>query len=422
MAKINILFCVIALLCPFLVFATGTGNSEDVNKILQFMKGDGAIEKWFLDSFARMDADISSLASSGAVMGTSIGAMGALMYLGYLGWEMQEGARPWELTPMLRPIFLGFILTNWLSFTDLIRYPLQKLAEPSVSMFSEIEKGANDLRVKRHQLQLTLIDKAIELEAKQKMEEDKAKEGEEDKGWFEDMSDSASQMFDKIILSIKEFALKTQASVQILWAELFEAVALTVLRACVYGIFGIQKLWSYILIVLGPIAVGLALIPGFEGSFYNWVAKFININLYTFVAFTSMSIGNILITSGYEREIERYNTILNGGDEVIQQNVAFFIEGSGFIHIVTITVVSYFVTAVMVLMTPTIADSIVSAGGAGIASKMKQAAATAMSPAKAMAAGLNNLKNSHMKNKANKADRADRQAKHQQLIDAIKNK
>lgn len=381
MAKINILFCVIALLCPFLVFATGTGNSEDVNKMLQFMKGDGAVEKWFLDSFATMEADINSLASSGAVIGTSIGAMGALMYLGYLGWEMQEGARPWELTPMLRPIFLGLILTNWLSFTNLIRYPLQKLAEPSVSMFSEIERGANDLRVKRYQLQLTLIDKAIELEAKQNIEDYKAKEGEEDKGWFkgwvEDVSDSASKQFDEILLTIKKFALKMQASAQIGVAEILEAIALTVLRVCVYGIFGIQKLWSYILIVLGPIAVGLALIPGFEGSFYNWVAKFININLYTFVSFTSMNIGNILITSGYEREIQRYNAILSGGDEVIQQNVAFFVEGSGFIHIVTITIASYFVTGVMVLMTPTIADSIVSAGGAGIASKMKQAASTA---------------------------------------------
>lgn len=225
MAKINILFCVIALLCPFLVFATGTGNSEDVNKMLQFMKGDGAVEKWFLDSFVKMEADISSLASSGAVIGTSIGAMGALMYLGYLGWEMQEGARPWELTPMIRPIFLGLILTNWLEFTDLIKYPLQKLAEPSVSMFTEIEKGANDLRVKRYQLQLTLIDKAIELEAKQIVEENKAKEGEEDKGWFEEISDSASKHFDEILLTIKKFALKTQADAQKFVGELLETLA-----------------------------------------------------------------------------------------------------------------------------------------------------------------------------------------------------
>jgi hypothetical protein len=51
---------------------------------------------------------------------------------------------------------------------------------------------------------------------------------------------------------------------------------------------------------LGPIAIGMALIPGFENSLYSWVSKFININLYTFVAYTIINIGQQLIASGYK--------------------------------------------------------------------------------------------------------------------------
>jgi hypothetical protein len=74
-------------------------------------------------------------------------------------------------------------------------------------------------------------------------------------------------------------------------AEVLEAISLTILRVCVYLIFFIQKIWAYVLITLGPIAVGMSLIPGFESSLQNWISKFININLYTFVAYTIINIG-----------------------------------------------------------------------------------------------------------------------------------
>jgi hypothetical protein len=63
---------------------------------------------------------------------------------------------------------------------------------------------------------------------------------------------------------------------QKLVAEIIEFICLSVLRICVY-LFFIQKIWAYILIILGPIAIGMALIPGFENSLYSWVSKFINI-------------------------------------------------------------------------------------------------------------------------------------------------
>jgi hypothetical protein len=99
-----------------------------------------------------------------------------------------------------------------------------------------------------------------------------------DSSWF-DLSDQ----FDKLIAPIKEFQIRMNFEMQKLVADLIEAVALTILRVCTYLIFFIQKIWAYILITLGPIAVGISIIPGFESAMTNWVSKFINVNLYTFV-------------------------------------------------------------------------------------------------------------------------------------------
>lgn len=371
---LKIFLCVILALVPILMFASGNGESG--NQALQFLKGDGAIEQWFLNAFAEMEPKIDAQASKAASLGKAIGGIGALMYFGYLGWQMQEGSRPWEVTPLIRPVIIGFILMNWVPFTQMIKVPFEKLASPSLSMFNDLEKRTNDLRVKRYELQRKIVDKAFTIEAEQEVDEAKENTQKED-GIFDKISNTVSEQWKQLIISIKKLRLQTTTGLQNLMGELIEAIALTILRVAVYGIFAIQKLWSFILIVLGPVAVGIALIPGFEASLQNWIAKFININLYTFVAFTSMSIGNIIIASGYEMEISRYEHLLKGSEQEIKDNVMFFIAGMGSINIIIMTVVGYIVTAVMVLMTPTIADSIVAAGGAGIASKMKQSAGTA---------------------------------------------
>ena len=169
---------------------------------------------------------------------------------------------------------------------------------------------------------------------------------------------------------------------QKLVAELIEFVCLSILRVCVYLIFFIQKIWAYILIILGPIAVGMALIPGFENSLYSWVSKFININLYTFVAYTIINIGQQLIASGYEMEIERYDTLLSNGTITNLDALMVYVSNSGMIYNQLFTCVAYIVTGIGVLMTPTIADTIVTAGGAGAMTKMKSAAGKMASSAK----------------------------------------
>ncbi|MDV3507056.1 hypothetical protein CMU89_07385 [Elizabethkingia anophelis] len=359
--------CLIAVLAPMLMFGQTNTN---YNQLLQFLKGDGAFEKWFMEVFTKLDTQVNNDATAASMLGRSIGGFGALCYLGYLGWQMAAGDRQWEITPMLRPIFIGFMLIYWPMFTNMLQYPFQKLAEPSQSIFQDIEKQVNDVRVKRFEKQNQLLEALI----KKKAEEDAKSEtidkmGEKsDSSWF-DLSDQ----FDKLIAPIKEFQIRMNFEMQKLVADLIEAVALTILRVCTYLIFFIQKIWAYILITLGPIAVGISIIPGFESAMTNWVSKFINVNLYTFVAYTIINIGQQLIISGYQMEIDRYDLLIQNGAIVDYNMLLVYIQSNGMIHTVLFPCVAYIVTGIGVLMTPTIADTIVSAGGAGAMTKAKAA-------------------------------------------------
>ncbi|MGV4415513.1 hypothetical protein [Chryseobacterium sp. T1] len=318
-------------------------------------------------------------AEGSALVGRAIGGLGALMYLGYMGWQMAAGDREWEIIPMLKPILIGFTLIYWMGFVNMLQAPFEAIAEPGIAIFSDIESEVNDLRIERFKKQQQLLDAVIKLnaeeDAKQEVINNTSKDA--DDSWF-DISDG----IDKLLQPIKEWQIRMEFQLQKLVAEIIEFVCLSILRICVYLIFFIQKIWAYILIILGPIAVGMALIPGFENSLYSWVSKFININLYTFVAYTIINIGQQLIASGYTMEIERYDTLLTNGTITNLDALMVYVSNSGMIYNQLFTCVAYIVTGVGVLMTPTIADTIVTAGGAGAMTKMKSAAGKMASSAK----------------------------------------
>ena len=374
--KITLTLCLLAIVLPILGFAQTDG---DYKNLLQFLKGDGAFEKWFMEVFTKLDTSVQDSAQASALVGRAIGGLGALMYLGYMGWQMAAGDRECEIVPMLKPVLIGFTLVYWTGFVNLIQAPFEAIAEPGIAIFSDIESEVNDLRVQRFKKQQQLLDAVIKLnaeeDAKQEVINNTSKDA--DDSWFD-----VSEGIDKLLLPIKEWQIRMQFQMQKLVAEVIEFVCLSVLRICVYLIFFIQKIWAYILIILGPIAVGMALVPGFENSLYSWVSKFINVNLYTFVAYTIINIGQQLIASGYTMEIERYDTLLTNGTVTNLDALMVYVSNSGMIYNQLFTCVAYIVTGIGVLMTPTIADSIVSAGGAGAMTKMKNAAGKIASSAK----------------------------------------
>ena len=375
---VTLTILLVLVFLPTIVFGQ-TGSTDDYNKLLQFLKGDGAFEKWFMEAFTKLDTTMAAQSAGAVMLGQAIGGFGALCYMGYLGWQMQEGARPWEVTPMIRPVIIAFILMYWGAFTSMIQYPLQSLAEPGIALFQEIEKDANDLRVERFKKQ----NQILEILIKQQAEEDAKQETldklekKADDSWYD-------VDVDKLLAPAREWYMKMEFKIQKTLSEIIEGISLTILRVCTYLIFFIQKVWSYVLIILGPIAVGMSLIPGFENSFSNWVTKFININLYTFITYTIINIGQQLIMSGYQMELDRYALMIDSGGVADMNTLRVYVQNSGMMYTALFPCVAYIVTGIGILMVPSIADSIVSAGGAGIMSKGKTAGGTVASAGKAV--------------------------------------
>ncbi|AZI33914.1 hypothetical protein [Kaistella carnis] len=377
---VTLTICLLLIFLPTIVFGQ-TNDTASYNKLLQFLKGDGAFEKWFMEAFTKLDTTMAAQSAGAVMLGQAIGGFGALCYMGYLGWQMQEGARPWEVTPMIRPTIIAFILMYWGAFTSMIQYPLQSLAEPGIALFQEIEQDANDLRVERFKKQNQILEILIKQQAEEEAKQETLDklEGKADDSWYDiDV--------DKLLAPAKEWYMKMEFKIQKTLSEIIEGVSLTILRVCTYLIFFIQKIWSYVLIILGPIAIGISLIPGFENSFSNWVTKFININLYTFITYTIINIGQQLIMSGYQMELDRYALIIDSGGVADMNTLRVYVQNSGMMYTALFPAVAYIVTGIGILMVPSIADSIVSAGGAGIMSKGKAAGGTVASVGRAATA------------------------------------
>lgn len=271
--KATIIFCLFAMIIPVMGFAQ---TDSDYSNLLQFLKGDGAFEKWFMEVFTKLDNSVQDSAQGSALVGRAIGGLGALMYLGYMGWQMAAGDREWEITPMLKPILIGFTLVYWTGFVNLIQAPFEAIAQPGIAIFSDIESEVNDLRVQRFKSNSNFFDAVIKLKAEEDAKQEIINNTNEDAddSWY-DISDG----IDKLIQPIKEWSIRMDFQLQKLVAEIIEFLCLSILRVCVYLIFFIQKIWAYILIILGPIAVGMALVQDLK---ILYTVGFQNLSILTF--------------------------------------------------------------------------------------------------------------------------------------------
>lgn len=385
---ILLFLCICLVLIPYFLWGQANPNVNP-DDLQNFLKGDGTLEDWFMQGFAKIDTRIQQEANNVARLGRAIAGFGALLYFGILGWRMQMGDAEWSFEPMLKPFFIGLILINWTGFVDIIKYPFEILAHPSEAIFTDIERKADDLRTLRFKKQIQVLDASIELKSKNDIQ----KEGFWSKLSNGEVLDALGDQMDKLLQPIAEFSERMNYQFQKLFGEILEWICLLILRFGVYFIFFIQKVWSYVLIILGPISFGIALIPGFDSSIYNWIAKFININLYTFVAYTIINIGQQIIMAGYTMEIERLREIVSDTGVVNESLLVSYVSYNGAINSILFPCVAYLITGIGVLMTPTIADAIVSAGGAGVMSKAKAGAgAVAGASASAGRAGMRGAK------------------------------
>lgn len=377
-----------------LLFLAGTAQTppksdEFYQKAVEFLQGKGVIEDWFSKGFLPLfNTFMVSEYQSMIVLGQAIAGGGTLLYLSFIGWQMASGDRQWEIMPILKPFAMGFVLMNWLSFTNLIKRPADLLRDGAVASFQAEQDQVAALRWKRFKYQNLLIDRIYEQQGEASSKTTQQEEA--NKSMLEDMADAVMSAGDSLLSPVYELSARLQVQVSMALSVLLETICLWILRIAIYGIIFISLLFTTFLIITGPISIGISVIPIFSTSFSTWVARFININLYGFVAFTTMRLGMVLVKFGYTAEIERYSQILNESDGSIVNEGMFMQLLQSHMFNMGLVSVAMLVTAVGVFMTPTLCNYIISANGisGGMSSSKKNAGAIAGAARKVLTKGV----------------------------------
>lgn len=360
MKKNKYFFLLLFLLIPTLLFSQ---SSTDYEKAVEFLQGGNILEDWFMKAFLKdYKSLIMSQWSSYTDIARLIGGVAAMVYFGQKSFEMMTGGK-WEIMPLLRPFGLLMVIIYWSSFVNFISIPFDLLANKSSKQYEASVGNINQLRAQRHKMQMQMIDGMFDYSADNEIAAEQGK-----KGWFDTAVDAIGDAVDKaidvVVKPIVKLKQKFNISLQLVMTQLLELLALWILRLCVYGIFLIQMVYSGVLIILGPIAVSFSIFPAFKDSLNTWIARFISVQFYVTVAFIILTVTSTLQDFALTAEIQRYSEIIDSSGNIIDVQKMMFINSNGILSFGTV-IVSFLVSAIAILTTPTVSTWIVSSTGLG---------------------------------------------------------
>lgn len=350
----------------------GGHDDEYYQKAVDFMQGKGVLEEWFTQSFLPLyDTFMQAEYGSLILFGQAIAGIAAMLYLGSIGWQMLSGDKEWEIMPMLKPFAIGLVLMNWLIFVEAIKTPIKALTDFAEDSFHESQAELSALRMTRYKKQQQVLDVIYSEAAKAQAEIEQQNAGNQ--SIIDDGLDIIGDGLTSLLSPVYELGLRMQISMSLAVSGALETIGLWILRVCVYLIFFIQLIFSTILIIIGPISVGMSIFPMFSSSFGNWVAKFVNINLYGFMAFIVMKVGTLLQRFAFEAEIDRYDQMVNADGTVKNMDLILSFT-SGSVMSFGLVIVCFVISGIGVLSVPTMANYVISSGSsAGVMSKVKKA-------------------------------------------------
>ena len=188
-------------------------------------------------------------------------ALLAFLFIGSKLWKSWAQGEAIDFYAMLRPFVIGLCIM----FFSSLPVALDILTSP-ISAGTEIirESQNNSLNTKR--VELEKIEKEIrDREARKKQQELEESEG----GTIDAILNSITNGWNTAISGMKQFCLD---------AVYFLLQIINMLIIYFFRIYVVVA--KIILILIGPFAFALALIPGYESNIKMWFARYINICLY----------------------------------------------------------------------------------------------------------------------------------------------
>ena len=338
--------------------STQTNVSESFENTYNFLQGNGVYEEGVMHFLKVMRNTIWTHNDTFIADAQALAAIFMLIYFSIKSYEMISGDKRLEIMPLLRPFGLTMIIIWWDIFIRILAYPTDIIAARTESIFDLGQTQVNSLRVKRADLMIKIADQLTTVQAQTDVAQKEADT------WYnnawESVTSSVKEGFTDIWNTVTQLRNRMQVNLQLIMTSTLETIALWVLRLCVYLIFIIQIIYSTILIILGPFAVSVSILPQYRDSFSTWIGRFISVNLYSGIAYLVMHVASLFQQYALEAEITRYEQLYSSSGDMLEKLGWFTSNG---ILSFGIVIVAFLIGGLCMLTVPSISTWIVSTSG-----------------------------------------------------------
>jgi hypothetical protein len=347
--------------CAVGVYAQDNSNTNQAFKMIQ---GAGVYDDGMMQMFTGLRDFIWNGWSDFIVDAKALSAIFMIIFFAIKSYEMMVGDKQLEIMPLLRPFGLSMIILWWSVFVKVVAFPCDLIQQQSQDKWKEAQTTADDLRLKRAGLMKEMADSLYSFQAQTQVAE------KESDTWYGQAWDQVTSTVKKgissVVTPLLELKQRLQISIQLLLTQLLELIAVWVLRIATYFVFFLQILYSSVLVILGPFAVAVSILPAFRDSFSTWVARFISVNLYGTIAYLIMWLSAYIQQYSLTVEISRYEGILHGSATTNKMAEVAVFASNGILSFGTV-IISFLIGAIAMFTVPSISTWIVSTSGASSA-------------------------------------------------------
>ncbi|MCK5633273.1 hypothetical protein KAH94_05955 [bacterium] len=225
-------------------------------------------------------------------MARAIGGIAAFFYISKRIYEQLIADNPVSMLPLLRPFALVLVITFWGPFVNLLLVPTKGLTKLSEAVYAD----------KKHIVKQRLEDKQQAILST-------------DLPLFYENEEKEAALWDKginILLTsyniISGRAIQNQINFYIM--DALRQVLESIFEVLVYLIAFLRTVFCVLLVIFGPLVFALSIFDGFQDNYLQWIARFINVNLYLPIALLILSIVQEILIYVLEIEITQISSML----------------------------------------------------------------------------------------------------------------
>src|SRR5579863_1114748 len=355
-------------------------DTASSNKTLEFLQGDGVYENGVMVFLQGLKDSVWT--HFGLFIGDAqaLAAIFMIIFFAIKSYEMMVGDKQLEIMPLLRPFGLAMIILWWGTFVKVVAFPTDLVAAQTDQMYESEQVNVDNLRLTRANLMLAVANSLYTFQAQTDVAE------KESDTWYgqawDAVTSTVKEGISTVVSPLIELKNRLTVGMQLLFTQMLELAGIWILRIAVYIIFMLQIIYSSILVILGPFAVAVSILPAFRDSFSTWVARFVSVNLYSGIAYLIMCLCGLMEQYALTSEISKYQELVGtNGTTANLEKMAWF-ASNGILSFGTVIIV-FLIGAICMFTVPSISTWIISTSGISSAtSTFGRSAGTVMAVAR----------------------------------------